>query len=273
MDSYKKLKLEFQGIKELIFDYTSHGIIGNYINGLEEALNTDNFENVLYYLNRICEWYTNKITAIHANRYVRNMDEHDRTKKLLEDIYKDLKEYDFSNYKSEEMTKQEEEISPTIFLSHRSSDKKYGDALEKLITGLGVKNNQLIYTSHPLHKIPLDANIYDFLREHINQKIFVIILWSNEYLESPACLNEMGAAWVTQSDYTNFYTPDFAFGNPKYHECAVDTRKMGAVLNGDEHCKASMIEFKNKILQLFNLSIDEQSWTYLLDRFIEDIKI
>ena len=48
---------------------------------------------------------------------------------------------------------------------------------------------------------------------------------------------------------------------------------MGAVLNGDEHCKASMIEFKNKILQLFDLSIDEQTWTYLLDRFIEDIKI
>lgn len=272
MDSYKKLKLEFQGIKEVIFDYTSSGIIGNYINGLEKALNTDNFENVLYYLERICEWYKNNITDIHVSRWVDNKDEHDSTKKLLDDIHKELKEYDFSNYKSKEMTRREEETAPTIFLSHRSSDKKYGDALEKLITGLGVKSKQLIYTSHPLHKIPLDANIYDFLRRHINQKVFVIILWSNEYLESPACLNEMGAAWVTQSDYTNFYTPDFAFGNPKYHECAVDTRKMGAVLNGDEHCKASMIEFKNKILQLFNLSIDEQTWTYLLDRFIEDIK-
>ena len=59
-------------------------------------------------------------------------------------------------------------------------------------------------------------------------------------MESPACLNEMGAAWVTQTDYTNIYVPSFSFGNPKYHECAVDTKKMGAVLNGDEHCKASM---------------------------------
>ena len=81
----------------------------------------------------------------------------------------------------------------------------------------------------------------------------------------------MGAAWVTRKDYTNFYTPDFSFGNPKYHECAVDTRKMGAVLNGDEHCKASMIEFKNKILALFNLKIEENQWTYLLDNFISDI--
>ena len=137
---------------------------------------------------------------------------------------------------------------------------------------MGIRNNQLIYTSHPLHKIPLDNNIYDFLRNNLNLNTFVIILWSNKYLESPACLNEMGAAWVVQSDYTNIYTPDFEFGNPKYHECAVDTRKMGAVLKSDAHCKASMIELKNKITQLFNITVDEQSWTYLLDAFLDEIK-
>ena len=99
----------------------------------------------------------------------------------------------------------------------------------------------------------------------------MIILWSDAYLDSPACLNEMGAAWVAQSDYTNIYVPNFSFGNPKYHECAVDTRKMGDVLNGDEHCKASMIELKNKIQELFGLEKDEQNETYLLDNFIKEI--
>lgn len=160
---------------------------------------------------------------------------------------------------------------PLIFLSHKSDDKPYADALERFITGLGVKNNQLIYSSHPLHKIPLDANIYDYLRKNIYSKIFMIILWSNRYLESPACLNEMGAAWVVQSDYTNIYVPSFSFGNPKYHECAVDTRKMGAVLNGDSNCKASMIELKNKIQSLFNLADDEQKTQFLLDNFIKEI--
>lgn len=168
-------------------------------------------------------------------------------------------------------TQQAEEKEPVIFLSHRSSDKKYGDALEKLITGLGVKHNQLIYTSHPLHKIPLDKNIYDYLRDNIGRETFVIILWSDEYLDSPACLNEMGAAWVMQTDYTNIYVPNFSFGNPKYHQCAVDTRKMGAVLNGDQHCKANMIELKNKIAKMFGLQVDEQTWTYLLDAFVSEI--
>ena len=81
----------------------------------------------------------------------------------------------------------------------------------------------------------------------------------------------MGAAWVTQSDYTNIYVPDFSFGNPKYHECAVDTKKMGAVLNGDAHCKASMLELKNKIKDLFGLKNEEAKVMYLLEQFIEEI--
>lgn len=159
-----------------------------------------------------------------------------------------------------------------IFLSHKSDDKKYGDALRNFIIGLGVKDEQLIYTSHPLNKIPIDENIYEYLRKHINSQVFMIILWSNKYMDSPACLNEMGAAWVTQADYTNIYVPNFSFGNPKYHECAVDTRKMGAVLNGDAHCKTSMIELKNKIVKMFELTVSEEKTNYLLDKFIESIK-
>ena len=82
----------------------------------------------------------------------------------------------------------------------------------------------------------------------------------------------MGASWVTQSDYINMYTPEFSFGNPKYHECAVDTRKMGAVLKVDAHCKANMVEFRNRIIDLFGLKLNEQTWTYLLDQFIIDIE-
>jgi len=162
--------------------------------------------------------------------------------------------------------------SPLIFLSHCSTDNYYGDALEFFISGLGVKREQLIYTSHPLHKIPFDANIYDYLRSNFNRKIFVIFLWSNNFLESPACLNEVGAAWVTQSDFSNIFTPNFDFNNPKFNQCAVDIRKMGIVLNGNANCKTSMIELKNKIMSLFELSIDEIQSSHLLDEFIKKTK-
>jgi len=160
---------------------------------------------------------------------------------------------------------------PVIFLSHCSEDKPYCDALEKFIISLGIKNEQLIYTSHPMHKIPLDANIYEYLRQNINKNIFMIFLLSEKYLDKPACLNEMGAAWVIQSDYTNIFTPNFNFGNKRFHECVVDKDKMGIILNGNEHCKTNMIELKDKILKLFGLSVDEKQTHYFLDKFINEI--
>lgn len=157
---------------------------------------------------------------------------------------------------------------PLIFLSHCSDNKNYGNALRDFIVGLGVKDNQLVYTSHPNHKIPLDSDIFDYLRNKFTSNVFVIILWSQEYLESPACLNEMGAAWVTKSDYSNVYVPDFDFNDSKYHACAVDTNKMGISLKIDDKIKISMLELKNKIVNLFRLQIDEGKTQYLLDNFI-----
>ncbi|HOO50516.1 MAG TPA: toll/interleukin-1 receptor domain-containing protein [Alphaproteobacteria bacterium] len=267
MDAYKKLALEFPGINKTIREYTS-GNIANHLNQLEIAISNKDIESINYCLNEIELWYQSNISKIHSNEFVYNNDDHNRNKALISELKNAMLGYVFPR---EELPDAECDKTPIIFLSHSSADKKFGDAIEKFIVGLGVNNEQLIYTSHPLHKIPLDANIYDYLRENIYREIYMIILWSDKYLESPACLNEMGAAWVTQSDYTNIFVPTFSFGNPKFHECAVDTRKMGAVLNGDSHCKANMLELKNKIQGFFGLSNDEATVQFLLDEFIKDI--
>lgn len=268
MDPCKRLTVELDGLKEAIYDYTSSGA-ANFLTPLEKAIDMKDKETIIYCLDSIIEWYNKNLTAIHSNELVISPDEHDRLFSVLKEIRADMDEYEFSEDAADTSVV---DSTPIIFLSHRSSDKKYADALEKFLVGLGVKNNQLIYTSHPLHKIPLDKNIYDYLRDNINRNIYMIFLWSNDYLESPACMNEMGAAWVAQCDYTNIYVPNFSFGNPKYHECAVDTHKMGAVLNGDEHCKQSMYELKDKIDNLFELHPDEKTTAYLIDAFIKEIK-
>ena len=247
--------------------------IKKYRTELQEAYENgkqSNYQNAneIYEIIRRCVKVIGKDYRINTDVFVWDRLFVDEDVRLLLDIL----DYclDANNIKTSNIIK-ESVSNKLIFISHKSDDSKYGDALRNFIVGLGVKDNELIYTSHSLHKIPLDADIYDYLRKNINSNIFMIILWSDKYLESPACLNEMGAAWVTQSDYTNVYVPDFSFGNPKYHECAVDTRKMGAVLNGDEHCKASMLELKDKIASMFNLDVDEKKTSYLIDKFIEEI--
>lgn len=157
--------------------------------------------------------------------------------------------------------------------SEVATDKEKGEFLSILKTGKVSDGEKSNYASNYRF---FQQRIVEFLNTYPDWFSFfpiriMIILWSNQYLESPACLNEMGAAWLAQSDYTNIYVPTFSFGNPKYHECAVDTRKMGAVLNGDQHCKASMLEFKDKIEAMFELKNDEKQVTYLLDQFLKEI--
>lgn len=271
MNNYRRLSLEYNGIYGIIDGYTSDSVVMNYLDKLKLAIEEADYDAIIYTLSEIDRWYDENIGAISSNRYVFNLASHQKNRTLIKEILSDLKKEECVSvhYASCNDPSGDEAI---IFISHKSDDKKYGDALERFLTGLGVKDNQLIYTSHPLHKIPLDAQIYEYLRSHFNSKLFMIILWSDKYLESPACLNEMGAAWVTQTDYTNIYVPTFSFGNPKYHECAVDTTKMGAVLNGDAHCKANMIELKNKVEGLFGLKNDETRITFLIDQFIKEIK-
>lgn len=272
MDPFNRLRLEYKSTRSMIKSYTN-GPVNCYLDGLKEAIDTCNKEELLFHLDRINKWYVENIGEIQSNGFVSSTEkrEYADNMKMLATVYKELEGFDFSTLSVNQSVEINQNGTKKIFLSHRSSDKKYADALEKLITGLGVRNDQLIYTSHPLHKIPLGVKIYDYLRDNINDQLFMIILWSNEYLESPACLSEMGAAWVTKSDYIGIYTPTFSFGNPKYHEVPIDTTKMGAVLNGDRNCKASMVEFKNKVINFFGLQEDEQKSVFLIDEFMKDI--
>jgi len=270
METIKQFAIDLPGIRETIFRYNHKGLIKNILNQLEAALGSKDTHAFQYSLNELYMWYESNIGSIRANEFVFDQEAHNFCLRKVEFYAKELKDFEFPT-ENDPTTEEAAHNQPLIFISHKSRDKKYGDALERLLIGLGVQNDQLIYTSHPLHKIPLDANIYDYLRQNIHRNIFLIILWSNEYLDSPACLNEMGAAWVVQCDYSNLYVPTFDFKNPKYHECAVDTRKMGAKLNGDGHCKQSMIELKNKVIKLFDLKDNEANSAHYLDQFIKEI--
>lgn len=155
-------------------------------------------------------------------------------------------------------------IKEKIFISHSSKDKKYGEALVKFLRGLGLQRNQIIFTSDDDYGIPLDMNIFEYLKTQINEGAYMIYLLSNNYYDSVACLNEMGAAWVVQNDYTVIGIPDFSFDNPKFSSGAIDPRRIGFTLDN----KKRLVEFKNKILDRFQLQVDEADWNRILDEHI-----
>jgi len=271
LDVIGRLKIDIEGIEKDIKAYDKDSPALTKCFAIKQAIRDSDKDVLLFCLNELQDWYSENLQFALQAANIMRPNEHKSNMNKINNYIAELENYDFETKKKVIKNKNEED-NPIIFLSHSSSDKKYGDIIESFLMGLGLKKEQLIYSSHPLHKIPLDSNIYEYLRKNINRDIFMIILWSDKYLESPACLNEMGAAWVVQCDYTNFYVPSFQFGNPKYHECAVDTRKMGSVLNGDENCKQNMIEFKDKIINMFHLKIDEKETAYLLDNFCKQLQ-
>ncbi len=276
MEIIEEMEMEIGGISKNIFFYTTDGNINNYLTKLKKYIRERNVKSIKYCLSSIYSWYEDNIEKILSNSLVYNKDSHaknmEKIKYFIAELDKCQNNIEVNNENKKLSSDKNINREPIIFLSHCSKDKKYGDALRDFIIGLGIEDKQLIYTSHPLHKIPLNENIYEYLRKHLSSNMYMVILWSDDYLDSVPCLNEMGALWVTQKDYTNIYVPNFDFNNPKYNQCAVDKNKMGAVLNGNEHCRANMISFKDIIQEKFNLKNDEQKTSYLIDEFIKKIK-
>lgn len=160
--------------------------------------------------------------------------------------------------------------NPKIFISHSSRDKKYGKALVRLIESMGVSNKDIIFTSDDIHGIPLGQNIFDFLKNKISNNAYMVYLLSDNYFDSPACLNEMGASWIIKNDFTFIGIPEFLFSNPKFSGIAIDIRTVGVTMDN----KSRLIEFRDMIYKKFNLpSIDDRIWYEKLDEYINEIKL
>lgn len=120
-----------------------------------------------------------------------------------------------------------------IFISHSSEDKEYGNALVNLLIGIGIEETNIVFTSNSNYGIPMGKNIYEYLKQEINNKAFIIYLLSPRYYKSIPCLNEMGAAWVVENKHIIIYTPDFKLSSKEFQNCAIDSKEFGFKINDE----------------------------------------
>lgn len=168
-DPYKILKMEFLGVKDVITQYSSDGLIGNYIQVLEDALNLDSFDEVLYSLEHICNWYKENISRIMSNEWVFNKDEHKKAKNLLEVLNEQLKNYNFSDLST---TKNKtKKMGNKIFIVH-GHDEEAKITIARMIEQLG-------FESIILHEQADDGNtIIEKLESYISQASYAIVLYT-----------------------------------------------------------------------------------------------
>lgn len=146
---------------------------------------------------------------------------------------------------------------PKIFISHSSKDAEYAIRFTELFDSIGLNREQIFCSSVPGYNIPIDKDIFEYLREQFEQNdLYVIFLLSHNYYESIVCLNEMGAAWALKSRSTTILLPGFNFDEI---EGVVSKNKIAIKLTieGDD--------IKDKLNQLYENIIEEFGLTGKVD--------
>jgi hypothetical protein len=154
-----------------------------------------------------------------------------------------------------------------IFISHSSRNKFFGDKLVDLLRNVGVKENEIIFTSNAAYGIPVGQNIFNWLKSQITEKPFVIYLLSEEYYQSIACLNEMGAAWIIENKHAALFTPNFNLSSKEFQSGVLDPREIGFYITDEER----ILSFLHLISEDFEISKSHIIISQSVKKFLTEI--
>lgn len=159
--------------------------------------------------------------------------------------------------------------TPMVFISHSSKDIEFVEALVTLLESIGFDNKTLFCSSIPDYWIGLSKDIFASLRQlFTNHELFVIFIQSPRYYESAVSLNEMGAAWVLQTDYCSILTKDMQ----KEKMCGVfDDHTIFLKVNAPQ-VEARMNELKNTLTKMFGLpALSDSTWERKRNTFLKAV--
>ena len=98
-----------------------------------------------------------------------------------------------------------------------------------------------------------------------DEHVFYILWYSDEYFDSPACLNEAGAIWAMKKKYQEILMPSF------------DSNKIRGLLDKQPvwfrvNDKMRLNTFKEQVEKMFDLTpITINTWESARDRFVEQV--
>jgi hypothetical protein len=261
LDIFKELEIEIEGICGTIKGYTSEPYINNVLNQLKKAVEIQDRDSVLFLLRKIQNWYNDNISVILSNRFVSNhkihLDLKENIGKYIDELPAVIKLSELINNKIEGSI----QVTKKIFISHSSKDEIVCSAFVELLETIGISDELILYTSSPRHGVPGDVDIFEYLRKHLSEGITVFYMLSDNYYNSVYCLNEMGASWVVQNDFSTFILPNFSVKI----DGVIDKNKKAYYLNAP----IDLIHLKNKLVDNFTLQISETKWEDAKNKFLK----
>lgn len=262
MDVFKRLSFDMPGLTGAIKQYSGEDHIMNILKELSTAVDKRSVEESIYLLGIVKSWYANNQSSIQSNDFVYNKRIYIELEGKVRNYELELKDYtpplvSLSVTNTNTMAKR-------IFISHSGNDKNYCDAFVDLLEEIGVPEHEILYSSSPRHGVPGDISIFEYLRQHIADGTTVFYMLSDNYYQSPYCLNEMGAAWIAQNDFSIFLLPDF---NGKIRG-VIDGAKKGYSLKEP----VELYPLRDKIITMFELKpLSEGKWETIKNKFLKRI--
>ena len=111
-------------------------------------------------------------------------------------------------------TTTDQTLKKKVFISHASKDIAAVKRIVELLELIGFDKSNMFCSSIEPYGIPTGMDIYDYLQKQFrNFDLHVIFVLSDNYYNSAACLNEMGAAWVLSCSKTVMLLPGFNFSD------------------------------------------------------------
>lgn len=159
---------------------------------------------------------------------------------------------------------------PKIFISHKTEDKPFVNELVRMLEFIiGTDQEKLFCSSIAGYDIKPGREILAELKRQFNDyEIFLIIVHSPRYYESPICLNEMGAAWVLGTKFCSFLTDDCKFSMLKG---AIDGKYLSIKVNDNFDTVTSKLNYlKDELLQVFGIdNFNQNRWETIRNEFIQ----
>lgn len=160
-------------------------------------------------------------------------------------------------------------FKPKVFISHKTSERKFAEAIIKLIEALGLNKDQIFCSSIPGYGVKANKDFIEVIKEQYQKyKTFIIVIHSKEYYESPICMNELGAAFLANSELFSFLTKDCDFQDLKG---VIKPSTMMFKVNNKETYHLLDV-FITQIQTFFNLTpISEKLTESIKDKFLVSI--
>lgn len=152
-----------------------------------------------------------------------------------------------------------------IFLSHSSKDYDKVSLFHDLLETIGVRPNQIFFSSEPGYGITLGENLFNFLKKELNEESVVFFMFSEHFFSSPICMCEMGATWVLSKRHIPILIPPFNFSSIK----GVFPNDIGCYIND----KKQLNEIKAIVEKEFKIDppLPTSRWEDKRDKYLEAI--